>query len=38
VHVVFNNNALDHAPHAAARLRAALGQITAAPARTPNLL
>jgi len=38
VHVVFNNNALDHAPHAAARLRAALGQITAAPVRTPNLL
>jgi uncharacterized protein YecE (DUF72 family) len=38
VHVVFNNNALDHAPHAAARLRAALGQITAAPARTPNLI
>ncbi|MFL6583913.1 MAG: DUF72 domain-containing protein [Chthoniobacterales bacterium] len=38
VHVVFNNNALDHAPHAAARLRAALGQIGAAPARTGNLL
>ncbi len=38
VHVVFNNNALDHAPHAAARLRAALGQIVAAPARTGNLL
>ena len=37
VHIVFNNNALDHAPHAAARLRAALGQIAAAPARTPNL-
>jgi uncharacterized protein YecE (DUF72 family) len=27
VHVVFNNNALDYAPRAAARLRAALGQI-----------
>ncbi|MBA2584891.1 MAG: DUF72 domain-containing protein [Chthoniobacterales bacterium] len=27
VHVVFNNNARDYAPHAAARLRAALGQI-----------
>jgi uncharacterized protein YecE (DUF72 family) len=27
VHVVFNNNALDYAPHAALRLRAALGQI-----------
>lgn len=38
VHVVFNNNALDHAPHAAARLRAALGQITAAPARTATLI
>jgi uncharacterized protein YecE (DUF72 family) len=38
VHVVFNNNALDHAPHAAARLRAALGQIVTAPARTANLL
>ena len=27
VHVVFNNNALDYAPRAAARLRAALGQL-----------
>lgn len=27
VHVVFNNNALDYAPHAAARLRVALGQM-----------
>jgi uncharacterized protein YecE (DUF72 family) len=27
VHVVFNNNALDYAPHAALRLRAALGQM-----------
>jgi uncharacterized protein YecE (DUF72 family) len=38
VHVIFNNNALDHAPHAAARLRAALGQIVQAPARTGTLL
>jgi len=30
VHVIFNNNALDFAPHAAARMRAALGQITKA--------
>ena len=29
VHVVFNNNALDYAPHAAARMRAALGQMVA---------
>jgi len=29
VHVVFNNNALDYAPHAAARMRAALGQMIA---------
>ncbi|MDQ2659462.1 MAG: DUF72 domain-containing protein [Verrucomicrobiota bacterium] len=28
VHVVFNNNARDYAPHAAARLRLALGQVT----------
>ena len=27
VHVVFNNNALDYAPHAASRMRAALGQM-----------
>jgi uncharacterized protein YecE (DUF72 family) len=27
VHVVFNNNALDYAPHAALRMRAALGQM-----------
>jgi uncharacterized protein YecE (DUF72 family) len=33
VHVVFNNNALDFAPHAALRLRAALGQIINAPPR-----
>jgi uncharacterized protein YecE (DUF72 family) len=37
VHVVFNNNALDFAPHAALRLRAALGQIARAPARQPDL-
>ncbi len=36
VHVIFNNNALDFAPHAALRLRAALGQITDAPARQPD--
>lgn len=30
VHVVFNNNALDYAPHAALRLRKALGQLVAA--------
>lgn len=29
VHVIFNNNALDYAPHAAARLRVALGQMIA---------
>ncbi|HEY2614773.1 MAG TPA: DUF72 domain-containing protein [Chthoniobacterales bacterium] len=29
VHVVFNNNALDYAPHAAARTRATLGQMIA---------
>ena len=35
VHVVFNNNALDYAPHAAARLRVALGQmIPTAPRQT----
>jgi uncharacterized protein YecE (DUF72 family) len=37
VHVVFNNNALDYAPRAAARLRAALGQMVPAAARTPEL-
>jgi uncharacterized protein YecE (DUF72 family) len=38
VHVVFNNNALDYAPVAAARLRAALGQVmSAAPRQTPEL-
>ena len=33
VHIIFNNNALDFAPHAALRLRAALGQIARGPAR-----
>jgi uncharacterized protein YecE (DUF72 family) len=36
-HVVFNNNALDYAPRAAARLRKALGQIVATPAKTVEL-
>ena len=31
VHVVFNNNALDFAPHAATRMRTALGQLTHPP-------
>jgi uncharacterized protein YecE (DUF72 family) len=37
VHVVFNNNALDFAPHAALRFRAALGQITNPPPRQADL-
>lgn len=37
VHVVFNNNALDFAPHAALRLRAALRQIANGPTRQPDL-
>jgi uncharacterized protein YecE (DUF72 family) len=37
VHVVFNNNALDYAPRAAAHLRKALGQIVATPPQTPEL-
>lgn len=37
VHVVFNNNALDYAPHAATRLRIALGQVLTAPARQSEL-
>ncbi len=38
VHVIFNNNNLDYAPRAAARLRAALGQIVATPSpQTPEL-
>ncbi|MGI8435704.1 MAG: DUF72 domain-containing protein [Chthoniobacterales bacterium] len=38
VHVVFNNNALDYAPHAALRLRKALGQIASLPARQAEFL
>ncbi len=37
VHVVFNNNARDYAPHAALRLRKALGQLVTLPLRTPKL-
>ena len=37
VHAIFNNNALDFAPHAALRLRAALGQIAKGPARQTDL-
>jgi uncharacterized protein YecE (DUF72 family) len=37
VHVIFNNNALDFAPHAALRLRAALGQLAKAPPRPAEL-
>jgi uncharacterized protein YecE (DUF72 family) len=37
VHVIFNNNARDFAPHAAARLRAALGQISKPPPRQADL-
>ena len=37
VHIVFNNNALDYAPRAAARLRKAIGQIVATPPETPAL-
>ncbi len=37
VHVIFNNNALDFAPHAALRLRAALGQIAEGPPRQVDL-
>lgn len=37
VHVIFNNNALDFAPHAAARLRVALGQIAKLPPRQAEL-
>ncbi|MGI9115382.1 MAG: DUF72 domain-containing protein [Chthoniobacterales bacterium] len=37
VHVVFNNNARDYAPHAALRLRKALGQIVQVPPRTAEL-
>src|SRR5207244_5771866 len=37
VHVIFNNNNLDYAPHAALRLRKALGQIIKTPAQTLEL-
>ncbi|HEX3818509.1 MAG TPA: DUF72 domain-containing protein [Chthoniobacterales bacterium] len=37
VHVIFNNNALDFAPHAAARLRVALDQIAKFPPRQEEL-
>jgi uncharacterized protein YecE (DUF72 family) len=37
VHLVFNNNALDYAPHAAARMRAALGQMIADTPRQTEL-
>jgi uncharacterized protein YecE (DUF72 family) len=37
VHVVFNNNALDYAPRAGARLRTALGQLIPALPQTPKL-
>jgi len=37
VHVIFNNNNLDYAPHAAIRLRKALGQIVNAPSGTLEL-
>lgn len=36
-HVVFNNNALDYAPRAGIRLRAALGQVLKAPPQTAEL-
>jgi len=37
VHVVFNNNALDYAPHAAARMRKALGQMIPSTPRQSQL-
>ena len=37
VHVIFNNNNLDYAPHAAIRLRKTLGQIVGPPAETLEL-
>jgi len=37
VHVVFNNNARDYAPHAALRVRKALGQLVSPPAQTAEL-
>ena len=38
VHVVFNNNALDYAPHGAARMRKALGQLVKSKPRQQTLL
>ena len=37
VHVIFNNNARDYAPHAARRLRKALGQLVSQPPQTAEL-
>lgn len=37
LHVIFNNNNLDYAPRAAARLRVALGQLLSIPPQTPEL-
>ncbi|PYI78684.1 MAG: hypothetical protein DMF04_02335 [Verrucomicrobia bacterium] len=37
VHVIFNNNARDYAPHAAIRLRKALGQLVSQPPQTAEL-
>jgi uncharacterized protein YecE (DUF72 family) len=37
VHVIFNNNARDYAPHAAVRLRKALGQLVSPPPQTAEL-
>src|SRR5438876_7297393 len=37
LHVIFNNNALDYAPRAAAHLRTALGQIIKTPPQTAEL-
>jgi uncharacterized protein YecE (DUF72 family) len=37
VHVIFNNNALDFAPHAAARMRKALGQLVKSHLRQTDL-
>ncbi len=37
LHVIFNNNNLDYAPRAAARLRTALGQLIPAQSQTPEL-
>jgi uncharacterized protein YecE (DUF72 family) len=37
VHVIFNNNARDYAPHAALRLRKALGQLVSLPPQTAEL-